>query len=150
MIESESCISSPITVLKDCSVLGSAACSEKPNENRSHSAPSRRTPNFVRGVNTRRRVESISSKTVTVLRGPRCTSASPTYVPSATYSTERGQNPLSQLSPLSWAKAGVEMKHAAENTRTSDRGAKIFTRSPTSTAVPAKQVDSLSDLFHHH
>src|SRR5207248_1439787 len=95
-MESDNCVSIPIIVLKDCNVLGRAAPSGKPNENRSHSAPNRSTPSFIRGVNTMRISESISSKSLTCLP-PRSTSPSPTYVTSAENSPERGQNPL-----LSW------------------------------------------------
>ena len=66
-MESENCVSSPMIVLKDCNVLGRGAPSGKPNENRSHSAPNRSTPSLNRGVNTRRRFESISSKSLTSL-----------------------------------------------------------------------------------
>src|SRR5215831_2275597 len=144
MIESENCMSSPITVLNDCSVLGSAVFSGKPNENRSHSAPSRSTPILVRGVNTNRRFESISSKSLTCLP-PRSTLPSPTYVPSATYSPDRGQN---ELLPSS-ENAGVAKKIGADNSKIRNRSANIFTGLP-STAVPPKQGNGFADVFHHH
>src|SRR5690349_3534413 len=144
--ESENCMSSPMMVLKDCSVLGSSVLSGKPNENRSHSAPSRRTPNFVRGVRTRRRSESISSKSLTLLP-PRATSPPATYVPSARYSPVSGQN---QLSLFSSAKAGVPNKNVAETVRKKCRDEKSFISLPIPTAVAAKQGDSLGNIFHHH
>ena len=143
MMESENCMSSPITALKDCSVFGRAVCSGKPNEKRSHSAPSRRTPNFVRGVKTRRRFESISSKSLTRLP-PRSTSPSPTYVPSATYSPESGQKPL----VVSSANAVAARRNAAQMNASKERKARIFTR--LATAVPAKEGDSFGNVFHHH
>src|SRR5262249_27596287 len=133
-------------VLKDCNVLGRAAPSGRPNEKRSHSAPNRRTPSFVRGVSTRRTSESISSKSLTFLRGPRSTSPSPTYVTSAVYSPEKGQNELL----VSSARVDEEKKSDAQPTRRRDRGTNIFTCSSTSTAVPAKQGNRLCDVFHHH
>ena len=80
-------------VLKDCNVLGKAAPFGRPNENRSHCAPNRRTPSLNRGVNTARISESISSKLLTCLP-PRSTSPSPTYVRSAENSPDKGQKPL--------------------------------------------------------
>src|SRR5439155_460929 len=146
-MESESCVSNPITRLTACNVSGSGAPSGRPNEKRSHSAPSRNTPGLIRGVITKCRIESCSSKSRTLFRGLRRTSPLPTYVSSATYSPERGQN---QLSLLSSANAGVANKNGAEKARKKDRGSKIFIRSPISTAVPAKQGNSLGDIFHHH
>src|SRR4029077_10058070 len=138
-------MSSPMIVLKDCNVLGRAAPFGRPNEKRSHSAPSRRTPNFMRGVSTRRISESISSKSLTFLRGLRSTSPSPTYVASAVYSPD-SQNELL----LSSARADEAKKSDAQPTRTSDRGTNVFTCSSTSAAVPAKQGNRLGDVFHHH
>ena len=66
-IESDNCVSNPITRLTDCSVSGSGALSGTPNENRSHSAPSRNTPSLIRGVKTSCRIESFSSKSRTLL-----------------------------------------------------------------------------------
>src|SRR5213594_2910399 len=145
-MEYESCVSNPITRLTACNVSGSGAPSGRPNERRSHSAPSRNTPGLIRGVITKCRIESCSSKSSTLLRELRSTSPSPTYVSSATYSPERGQNKLLLLSS---AKAGVANKNGAEITRRRDRGAKIFIGSPIST-VPAKEGDSLGNIFHHH
>src|SRR5215475_12212821 len=143
MIESESCISSPIIVLKDCRVLGRAVWSGKPNEYRCHSAPSRRTPIFVRGVNTRRISESISSKSLTCFP-PRSTSPSPTYVMSAENSPVSGQKPL-----LSWENPVLTKKISAANTKTSDRSTDIFIPLPPP-GLPAKRRNSFGDIFHHH
>src|ERR1044071_10170653 len=95
-MESDNWVSSPMIVLKDCNVLGRGALSGRPNENRSQSAPNRSTPSLIRGVNTTRISESISSKSLTCLP-PRSTFPSPTYVRSAENSPDRGQKPL-----LSW------------------------------------------------
>src|SRR6516225_1858048 len=147
MIESESCISSPISVLKDCRVLGRAVWSGKPNEYLCHSAPSRRTPILVRGVNTKRRSESISSKSLTCFP-PRCTSPSPTYVASAENSPDNGQNdPL-----LSSESAGPVAKISAASIKRTDRKANtfIFSSAKLTTRLPAKECDSFSNVFHHH
>src|SRR5262252_9709 len=143
MIESESCISSPIIVLNDCRVLGRAVCSGKPNEYRCHSAPSRRTPILVRGVNTTRRSESISSKSLTCLP-PRSTSPSPTYVPSAENSPDRGQKPL-----LSWANPVLTKEIRAAKIKRSNRGTGIFIRSPAP-SLTAKESNSFRNILHHH
>src|SRR5262245_48425890 len=143
MIESESCISSPISVLKDCRVLGRAVCSGKPNEYRCHSAPSRRTPILVRGVNTTWRSESISSKLLTCLP-PRSTFPSPTYVMSPENSPDRGQKPL-----LSWQNPVLTKKISAVKMKARDRKPSMFIRlaAPASTA---KERYSLRDILHHH
>src|SRR6266540_5216362 len=122
MIESENCISIPKIALKDYSVLGRTAFCGKPNENRSHSAPSLSTPNFVRGVSTRWIAESISSKLRTALRGPRSTSPSPTYVASAVNSPESGHQLL-----LSSAKVDAAIKRAAQLANRTDCSAERFT-----------------------
>src|SRR5436189_4855356 len=119
-MESDHCVSSPIIVLKDCNVLGRGAPSEKPNENRSHSAPNRNTPSLNRGVNTTRISESISSKSLTCFP-PRSTSPSPTYVPSAENSPVSGQNPL-----LSCESPGLTKKISATKINTSDRSTNIL------------------------
>src|SRR5206468_9629558 len=142
-MESDNCVSSPIIVLKDCNVLGRAAPSGKPNEKRSHSAPNRRTPSLIRGVNTRRISESISSKSLTCLL-PRSTSPSPTYVPSAENSPDRGQNPL-----LSWESPVLTKKISAPKIKTRDRSPDIFIRSPAA-GFPPKEGNSFGDVFHHH
>src|SRR5215510_9455661 len=142
-MESDNCVSSPIIVLKDCNVLGRAAPSAKPNENRSHSAPNRSTPIFIRGVNTTRISESISSKLLTCFP-PRSTSPSPTYVPSTENSPERGQNPL-----LSWESPVLTKKIRAAKIKTSERSTDIFIRS-AAPGLPAKRRNSFGDIFHHH
>src|SRR5206468_5539648 len=142
-IESDNCVSSPMIVLKDCNVLGRGAPSGKPNENRSHSAPNRSTPSFIRGVNTTRISESISSKSLTCFP-PRSTSPSPTYVPSAVNSPDRGQNPL-----LSWENAVLPKKISAAKVKTSDRSTNLFIPSPAR-GFPAKRRNSFGDIFHHH
>src|SRR5436190_451392 len=142
-IESDNCVSSPMIVLKDCNVLGSAAPSGKPNENRSHSAPNRSTPSFIRGVNTRRISESISSKSLTCLP-PRSTSPSPTYVTSAENSPDRGQKPL-----LSWERPILTKKISPAKIKTSDRRADIFIRS-AAPGLTAKESNSFRDILHHH
>src|SRR5215472_14840619 len=142
-IESDNCVSSPIIVLKDCNVLGRAAPSGKPNENRSHSAPNRSTPSLNRGVNTTRISESISSKSLTCLP-PRSTSPSPTYVPSAENSPDRGQKPL-----LSWESPGLTKKISEAKTKTSGRSTNIFIASPAA-GLPAKRRNSFGDIFHHY
>ncbi len=139
-------MSSPMIVLKDCNVLGRAAPFGRPNEKRSHSAPTRRTPNFMRGVSTRRISESISSKSLTFLRGLRSTSPPPTYVASAVYSPDKGQNEVL----VSSARADEANKSDTQPARTSDRGTNVFTCSSTSAAVPAKQGTRLGNVFHHH
>ena len=115
-MESDNCVSSPIIVLKDCNVLGSAAPSGRPNENRSHSAPNRSTPSLNRGVNTMRISESISSKSLTCFP-PRSTSPSPTYVTSAENSPDRGQKPL-----LSWESPVLTKKISAAKMKTAIAG----------------------------
>src|SRR5213078_1020704 len=142
-MESDNCVSSPIIVLKDCNVLGRAAPSGKPNENRSHSAPNRNTPSLNRGVNTTRISESISSKSLTCFP-PRSTSPSPTYVPSAENSPVSGQKPL-----LSWESPVLIKKISPAKIKTSDRSTDIFIRSPAP-VVPAKRRHSFGDVFHHH
>src|SRR5437773_6650420 len=142
-IESDNCVSSPMIVLKDCNVFGRAAPSGRPKENRSHSAPNRSTPSLIRGVNTTRISESISSKSLTCLP-PRSTSPSPTYVPSAENSPDRGQKPL-----LSCAKVGPAKKISRTGTKISDRRTDIFIRSSTA-SLPAKESDSFRDILHHH
>src|SRR5215471_17346825 len=142
-IESDNCVSSPIIVLKDCNVLGRAAPSGKPNENRSHSAPNRRTPSLIRGVNTTRISESISSKSLTCFP-PRSTSPSPTYVPSAENSPDRGQKPL-----LSWANPVLTKEISAAKIKRSDRGTSIFIRSPAAD-LTAKRCNSFRNILHHH
>src|SRR5262245_32384463 len=119
-MESDNCVSSPIIVLKDCNVLGRGAPSEKPNENRSHSAPNRNTPSLNRGVNTTRISESISSKSLTCFP-PRSTSPSPTYVPSAENSPVSGQKPL-----LSWERPVVTKKISAAKIKPRERSTDIF------------------------
>src|SRR5262249_37108965 len=145
MIESESCISSPISVLKDCRVLGRAVWSGKPNEYRCHSAPSRRMPIPVRGVNTTWRSESISSKSLTLLP-PRSTLPSPTYVASAENSPDSGQNEPSSES------TGPAAKISAANTKRTDRNGNrfIFSGANLTTRLPAKECDSFGDILHHH
>src|ERR1043166_8015241 len=121
-MESDNCVSSPMIVLKDCKVLGRAAPSGNPNENRSHSAPNRSTPSLIRGVNTRQISESTSSKSLTCFP-PRSTSPSPTYVPSAENSPERGQKPL-----LSWESPVLREQISAARIKTSDRRDRKSTR----------------------
>src|ERR1700757_1480436 len=142
-MESENYVSSAIIVLKDCNVLGRAAPSGRPNENRSHSAPNRSTPSLNRGVNTRRRSESISSKSLTCFP-PRSTSPSPTYVPSAENSPGSGQKPL-----LSWENPALAKEISAAKIKTRDRRADIVLRS-AAPALPAKSSNSFRDIFHHH
>src|SRR5512133_3049004 len=142
-MESDNCVSSPIIVLKDCSVLGRAASSGSPNENRSHSAPNRSTPSLNRGVNTTRISESISSKSLTCFP-PRSTSPSPTYVPSAENSPDRGQNPL-----LSWESPVLTKKLSAAKMKTRDRRIGTFIRSPAP-GLTAKESNSFRDILHHH
>src|SRR5947207_7627278 len=142
-IESDNCVSSPIIVLKDCNVLGRAAPSGKPNENRSHSAPNRRTPSLVRGVNTRRISESISSKSLTCFP-PRSTSPSPTYVMSPENSPDTGQKPL-----LSCECPVLAEKISATQIKTRNSSPDIFIRSPAS-GLTAKKSNRLSDILHHH
>src|SRR5262249_23315093 len=141
-MESDNCISRPIIVLKDCSVLGSAAPSGRPNENRSHSAPNRSTPSFIRGVKTTRISESISSKSLTCFP-PRSTSPSPTYVRSAENSPVRGQKPL-----LPCESPALTQKISAAKIKTRDRSPEIFIRSPPP-GTPAKRRNSFGDIFHH-
>src|SRR5215472_8772165 len=143
MIESESCISSPIIVLKDCRVLGRAVCSGKPNEYRCHSAPSRKTPNFVRGVNTTWRSESISSKSFTCFP-PRSTFPSPTYVTSPENSPERGQKPS-----LTWENPVLTKKISMAKMKARDRSPDIFIRSPAP-GLTAKESNSFRNILHHH
>src|SRR5215472_11679149 len=143
MIESESCISSPINVLKDCRVLGSAVWSGKPNEYRCHSAPNRRMPILVRGVNTTRISESISSKSLTCLP-PRSAFPSPTYVRSAENSPDRGQKPL-----LSWENPVLTKKISAAKMKTSDRSPDTVIRSPAP-GLTAKESNSFRNVLHHH
>src|ERR1044071_10175101 len=142
-MESDHCVSSPIVMLKDCNVFGRGAPSEKPNENRSHSAPNRNTPSLNRGVNTTRISESISSKSLTCFP-PRSTSPSPTYVPSAENSPERGQKPL-----LSWESPVLREQISAARIKTSDRSTNIFIASPAA-SFPPKETNSFGDVFHHH
>src|SRR5262249_2782473 len=142
-MESDNCVSIPIIVLKDCNVLGRAAPSGRPNENRSHSAPNRSTPSLIRGVNTRRISESISSKSLTCFP-PRSTSPSPTYVPSAENSPVSGQKPL-----LSWENPVLTKKMSVANVKMSDRSTDMFIRSSAS-GLPAKRRNSFGDIFHHH
>ena len=142
-MESDHCVSSPIIVLKDCNVLGRGAPSEKPNENRSHSAPNRNTPSLNRGVNTTRISESISSKSLTCFP-PRSTSPSPTYVPSAENSPVSGQKPL-----LSWESPVPTKKIRAAKIKTINRRTDIFTPSPAP-GLSAKRRNSFGDIFHHH
>src|SRR6476660_8126210 len=142
-MESDNCVSSPMIVLKDCNVLGSAAPSGRPNENRSHSAPNRSTPSLNRGVKTTRISESISSKSLTFFP-PRWTSPSPTYVTSAENSPDRGQKPL-----LSSAKVGPAKKISRAETKITDRRTDIFIRSPAP-GLPAKESNSFRDILHHH
>src|SRR3954463_12309806 len=142
-MESDNCVSSPMIVLKDCNVLGRAAPSGRPNENRSHCAPNRKTPSLNRGVNTTRISESISSKSLTCLP-PRWTSPSPTYVTSAENSPDRGQKPL-----LSWERAVLTKKISPAKIKTSDRRADIFIRSPPA-GLTAKESNSFRDVLHHH
>src|SRR5436190_24227598 len=139
-MESDNCVSIPIIVLKDCNVLGRAAPSGKPNENRSHSAPNRSTPSFIRGVNTMRISESMSSKSLTCLP-PRSTSPSPTYVTSAENSPDRGQNPL-----LSWESPVLTKKINAAKIKSTDPGKHIFISSPASTSVMTKCHNSLETM----
>src|SRR5262245_34243474 len=141
-MESDNCVSSPIIVLKDCIVLGSAAPSGKPNEKRSHSAPNRSTPSLNRGVNTTRISEAISSKSLTCLP-PRSTSPSPTYVASAENSPVSGQKPL-----LSWESPVLTKKISAAKIKTSDRSTDIFIRS-AAPGLPPKSRNSFGDIFHH-
>src|SRR4051794_34762843 len=142
-IESDNCVSSPIIVLKDCNVLGRAAPSGRPNENRSHSAPNRRTPSLVRGVNTRRISESISSKSLTCF-APRSTSPSPTYVMSPENSPDTGQKPL-----LSCERPVLAQEISTSKIKRSDCGTNIIILSPTA-AFPPKECNSFGDVFHHH
>src|SRR5215510_14668537 len=142
-MESDHCVSSPMIVLKDCNVFGRGAPSEKPNENRSHSAPNRNTPSLNRGVNTTRISESISSKSLTCFP-PRSTSPSPTYVPSAETSPVSGQKPL-----LSWERPVPTKKTRAAKIKTIDRSTDIFIPSPAP-GLPAKGCNSFGDIFHHH
>src|SRR5205809_7918964 len=142
-MESDNCVSSPMIVLKDCNVLGRAAPSGKPNEKRSHSAPNRSTPSFIRGVNTTRISESISSKSLTLLP-PRSTSPSSTYVTSAENSPDRGQKPL-----LSWEIPVLTRKISVAKIKTRDRSPDIFIRSPAP-GLPPKEGHSFGDVFHHH
>src|SRR5206468_4582804 len=142
-IESDNCVSSPMIVLKDCNVLGRAAPSGRPNEKRSHSAPNRSTPSFIRGVNTTRISESISSKSLTCLP-PRWTSPSPTYVTSAENSPDRGQKPL-----LSSAKVGPAKKISSTETKITDRRTGIFIRS-SDPGLAAKESNGFRDIHHHH
>src|SRR6478736_2720050 len=130
-------------VLKDCNVLGKAAPSGRPNENRSHSAPNRSTPSLNRGVNTARISESISSKLLTCLP-PRSTSPSPTYVRSAENSPDKGQKPL-----LSSAKIGSAKRTSKAETKIIDRRTDIFIRSPAK-GLTAKKSNIFRDIFHHH
>src|SRR5262245_23072831 len=119
-MESDHCVSSPIIVLKDCNVLGRGAPSEKPNENRSHSAPNRNTPSLNRGVNTTRISESISSKSLTCFP-PRSTSPPPTFVSSPETSPVSGQKPS-----LSWESPVLTKKTRAAKIKTIDRSTDIF------------------------
>src|SRR5436309_16058394 len=141
-IESDNCVSSPMIVLKDCNVLGRAAPSGRPNENRSHSAPNRSTPSLIRGVNTTRISESISSKYVTCLT-PRSTSPSPTYVALAENSPDRGQKPL-----LSSESAVLANHMSSDRMHTHDRSGYIFSPS-LAPGLTACVNDSLRDLLHH-
>src|SRR6476659_5489793 len=142
-MESDNCVSSPMIVLKDCNVLGKAAPFGRPNENRSHCAPNRRTPSLNRGVNTARISESISSKLLTCFP-PRSTSPSPTYVRSAENSPDRGQKPLlSSESPV------LTKKIAAAKIRTQVRSPSVFIRSPAP-GLTAKKTNSFGDVLHHH
>src|SRR2546423_15486451 len=142
-IESDNCVSSPIIVLKDCNVLGRAAPFGKPNEKRSHSAPNRRKPSLIRGVNPRRISESISSKSLTCFP-PRSTSPSPTYVASAENSPDTGQNPL-----LSCERPVLAQEISTTKIKRSDRGTNIIILSPTA-AFPPQESNSFRDVFHHH
>src|SRR4029450_4515128 len=119
-----------------------AAPSGKPNEKRSHSAPNRSTPSLIRGVNTTRISESISSKSLTCFP-PRSTSPSPTYVPSAENSPVSGQKPL-----LSWESPGLTKKTRAAKIKTIVRSTDIFIRS-AAPGLPAKGRNSFGDIFHH-
>src|SRR5437867_12698237 len=141
-MESDNCVSIPIIVLNECKVLGRAAPYGKPNENRSQSAPKRSTPSLIRGVNTRRISESISSKSLTCFP-PRSTSPSPTYVPSAENSPERGQNPL-----LSWESPVLTKEVNAAKIKRSDRGTDISIPSPAA-GFPPKEGDSFGGVSHH-
>src|SRR4029453_12031326 len=138
-MESESWVSNPITRLTACNVSGRGSPSGIPNEKRSHSAPSRNTPGLIRGVITRCRIESCSSKSRTLFLELRWTSPLPTYVSSATYSPERNQS----LRPSAKIDAANRIDDAAQ------RDAKRFTRSTASTCVTAKQSNGFGDLFHH-
>src|SRR5215216_2661507 len=140
-MESDNCVSSPMIVLKDCSVFGRGAPSEKPNENRSHSAPSRSTPSFIRGVNTNRMSESISSKSLTCLP-PRSTLPSPTYVKSAENSPDRGQKPL-----LSWQTPVLTKTVSAAMINRRDRSLDTFICLPASALTP-KQSNSFGNILH--
>src|ERR1044071_6106912 len=142
-MESDHCVSSPIVMLKDCNVFGRGAPSEKPNENRSHSAPNRNTPSLNRGVNTTRISESISSKSLMCFP-PRSTSPSPTYVPSAKNSPVSGQKPL-----LSWQNPVLTKKISVARIKTNDRSTDIFIRSPAAGFAP-KEGDNFGDVSHHH
>src|SRR5947208_6001240 len=142
-MESDICVSSPMIVLNDCNVLGRAAPFGRPNENRSHCAPNRKTPSLKRGVNTTWISESISSKSLTCLP-PRSTSPSPTYVTSAEYSPDRGQKPL-----LSWQRPVLTKKISAAKTKIRDPSPEIFIRSPAA-GLTAKESNSFRDILHHH
>src|SRR5690242_17361405 len=142
-MESDNCVSRPMIVLKDCNVLGRAARSGSPNENRSHCAPNRKTPSLNLGVNTTRISESISSKSLTCLP-PRSTSPSPTYVTSAEYSPDNGQKPL-----LSWESPVLSKKISAAKTKTRGRNPDVFIRSPAS-GFTAKESNSFGHILHHH
>src|SRR3954451_368045 len=142
-IESDNCVSSPIIVLKDCNVFGRAAPSGRPNENRSHSAPNRSTPSLIRGVNTTRISESISSKSLTCFP-PRSTSPSPIYVASAENSPDTGQKPL-----LSWERPAPAEEISATEIKRSDRGTNSVIPSPAA-GFPPKQGNSFGDVFHHY
>src|SRR5262245_41442977 len=142
-MESDSWVSNPIIVLKDCKVFGKGASSGRPNENRSHSAPNRSTPSFIRGVNTTRISESISSKSLTCL-APRSTLPSPTYVMSAENSPDKGQKPL-----LSWENVVRAEKNNAAKMKTPARTPDIFIRSPAP-HLTAKERHSFRDILHHH
>src|ERR1051325_446825 len=142
-MESDNCVSIPMIVLKDCNVLGSAAPSGSPKENRSHSAPNRSTPSFILGVNTMRMSESISSKSLTCFP-PRSTSPSPTYVPSAENSPDNGQKPL-----LSWPNARSEKIVSVAKVTRSDGRTDILICLPAPDLAP-KESNSFGDVLHHH
>src|SRR4029078_5829315 len=142
-MESDNCVSSPMIVLKDCNVLRRAAPFGRPNENRSHCAPSRRTPSLNRGVNTARISEWISSKLLTCFP-PRSTSPSPTYVRSAENSPDRGQKPLlSSESPV------LTKKITAAKMKTPALSPDMFLLSPTA-GLAWKESDSFRNILHHH